>query len=167
MTTTQKNEFIDRLRAEYVEAYDALVSLIDYCPDELWNQKRGGYLIGQQLLHPIADSVYYLRLEGQSEELNAPVKARIDQLQPDLKAVATEVLSKAELKTIAVAHREQIDRWFSVLADCALDPSFTDEGNTNLRTTLMNMRHLAYHAGHVDSVLHEMGMKGPGWGYLS
>lgn len=60
---------VEELKKHYLKAFDALVDLIDYCPDELWASKHGGYLFAQQILHALTCSIYYLRYEGDTEVL--------------------------------------------------------------------------------------------------
>ena len=121
MTDNDLKSFVEALRSQYLEAYNALVALIDHCPDEMWAEPHNGFPMAQQLLHPICDSIYYLRHVGGSAARNQPIVARSDVLQPDLERVATEVLSKDELRALARAHRPEIDLWFDSLAERGLE----------------------------------------------
>ena len=167
MQSDDLNNFVEVLRGQYLKAFDAILALIDHCPDEMWTESHGGFPMAQQLLHPILDSIYYLRHDNRPPERLETIVARLDVLQPNLDRPATETLSKDEIRALAGEHRPEIEEWFDTLADCGLEESATDEGETKLRTTLMNLRHLAYHGGHADAAFHERNMKAPGWGYMS
>ena len=92
---------IEELKKAYLKAFSGLASLIEYCPEELWSKKTGGYLFAQHILHAVTCSIYYLRYKGESEELNEPVIARMDELQPGLKETAKQALTKQELRALA------------------------------------------------------------------
>ena len=160
-------EITNELKKSFLKSYNGLTSLIDYCPDELWSKKCGGYLFAQQILHAVTCCVYYLRYEGDKEELNEPIIARIDQLHPGLEETAKEVLSKQELLELTEKFRTVIDSFFELLEHRINEKSSVLKKQTNLSVVLMEIRHLSYHAGHLDSVLREKGLKSPGWGYMS
>jgi predicted transcriptional regulator len=157
----------EELKKHYLKAFDALADLIEYCPDELWPAKHGGYLFAQQILHVLTCSIYYLRYEGDTEELNEPVIKRREALQPSLGNVATEVLSKQELEHMFNLFRPKLERYFDQLDARMQEESSASEGDTNLSVVLMEIRHVAYHAGHLDCIIREKGLKSPGWGYMS
>jgi DNA replicative helicase MCM subunit Mcm2 (Cdc46/Mcm family) len=158
---------IEELKKNYLIAFNGLVSLIEYCPEKLWTEKSGGYLFAQQILHAIACSIHYLHYEDETEELNEPIIARADELQPELKKTAKEVLNKKELQSLVEKFRHKINSYFKLLEDRIEERSISDNNQNNLGVVLMEIRHLSYHAGHLDCILREKGFKSPGWGYLS
>ncbi len=133
---------------------------IEACPDALWNEKAGGFVFWQQILHALTGTLYWTREEGTLFE--EPFKDR--EVFPELEAPPKGSVAKEELRDLAGRVRSQVGRLLAGRDDSWLAaPCGAYGGITNADALLGQVRHLMYHAGHCDSALRERGEAATEW----
>ncbi len=137
-----------------------LVKEIDACPDELWDEKAGGFVFWQQVLHALTGLEFWTRpVKGPFEE---PFQER--KVYPELEQEPEGYVSKGEMRAYAEGIKDQVaalvhgrsDEWLkqtSVVYDKLL----------NVDIIGMQIRHLQYHVGHCNSILRERGLPAVEW----
>lgn len=149
------------VRRQFFLSLGMLGSLIQDSPEEVWSQKRGGYVYWQQLLHALTGTKYWLR-SGRAEPFIEPFADR--SVYPELEKDPESTLTRAELTTLLEDVRSCASRFFDGLSPQSLSaPAAAYEKITTLDVICMQIRHLHYHVGHCDAILRELGYPGTEW----
>ena len=53
----EKNMLFSYLRNQFIDAFSQLEKIIEICPDDIWNNKKSGFVFWQQLMHAFAGMV--------------------------------------------------------------------------------------------------------------
>lgn len=75
--------------------FTMLSNLIDITPDDIWNQKRVGYVYWQQIVHAITGSLYWLRNNREYTEPFPGLK-----IYPELENDPEDELTKAQVHSL-------------------------------------------------------------------
>ena len=140
--------------------FKAIDNLIDITPDDIWNQKRGGYVYWQQIVHAITGSLFWLRTENTKfiepyAELN---------IYPELEKDPENALTKQQVRDLLNELVDLAGDFFRNVDDnVLLEKSFLYDKTTNLDVVFGQVRHLMYHTGHCESILRESGIKEIEW----
>jgi hypothetical protein len=141
-------------------SFDAFDFLIDQTPDNIWNEKKGGYVFWQQILHAIIGSLFWLRIEPKDflepfSDLN---------VYPELDKEPENMLSKNQIKDLLRQVVELADTFFLKFdSEKLLEPSVLYDKITNIDVVFGQIRHLQYHIGHCESILREAGITELKW----
>lgn len=145
--------------AEY--SFHLLEQFIDTCPDDLWAEKKGGWPIWQQVSHAIGSVDFFIEVPG--EVLPPPlVSAEVG----SLKSVATETVSKADMKAALKSARGRVDKFAAALNDEDLPKrneslfAKTEMDLTLAYTLSLIGAHTLYHLGSCDAALRDRGLPG-------
>lgn len=147
-------------RRQLFLCFDMLESLIDKTPNAIWNEKKGGFVFWQQILHALRSSLYWLRTETEGfvepyEELR---------VYPDLDNDPENELNKDQinklLKEAEGLAAYYFDRYDSeqLLMDSVLDHNIS-----GLDVVFMQIRHLQHHIGSCEAILRDSGLDVPEW----
>jgi hypothetical protein len=140
--------------------FEALENLIDKTPDNIWNQKKGGYVFWQQILHAMNGSLYWLRTE--KKDFTEPFSDL--NLYPELEKDPENVLSKEQIKDLHKQVIELVNSFFDKLnSNNLLEASVLNDKISNLDIVFDQIRHLQYHIGHCESILREAGITDLKW----
>lgn len=140
--------------------FDMLEKLVHAVPDKLWSEKRGGFLMWQQIFHALTGSQFWLRSEG--GEFREPFESL--NLYPELDGEPEMNLTKEQVLELLDETRELKDRLFDSLREEALEqPSVLYDKITNLDVILGQIRHLMYHIGHCNAILRDTDEQAAEW----
>jgi len=154
------NDIVQRLKPHFFLSFDMLETMIDACPDRLWNQKHGGFLFWQQVLHAFHGNQYWTRPLG--KEFIEPFAPRL--VYPELDHDPVDRVSQGEMRAWAAQIREQNQAFFADKTDAWLtEASAVQPSLTNLDVVVMQIRHLQYHVGHCNAILRENRVQAVEW----
>jgi len=140
--------------------FGALENLIDKTPNNIWNQKKGGYVFWQQILHAMNGPLYWLRTEKNDfiepfSDLN---------VYPELEKDPENILSKDQIKDLHKQVIELANSFFDKIdSKNLLEASVLYDKISNLDIVFDQIRHLQYHIGHCESILREAGITDLKW----
>ncbi|HSP47819.1 MAG TPA: DinB family protein [Clostridiaceae bacterium] len=148
------------VRRHFNLSFSMLEQLLETCPDDLWNQKRSGFIYWQQLLHALTGIGFWFR--DRKVDFKEPFAGR--KVYPELDHEPEESLDKAEIKAYKEEVKEIIEAFFADKNDEWLgQPCAIFRKITNLDVILMEIRHILYHVGHCDSILRDSGLNAGEW----
>lgn len=151
---------VEAVRTHFDMSYKMMQDLIDKCPDKLWDDKRGGFLFWQQILHAITGVNYWMRQSN--ERFTEPFEGKV--LYPELDGDPVDSLSKEELKKYSDDVAVLCDAFFAGKDEAWLSSvSVIYDKITNIDIVFMLIRHMQYHTGHCDSILREDGFEAVEW----
>lgn len=162
---TEKNgesakPFLGAIKIQVGLSFKMIESHIDACPDSLWNEKVGGFVFWQQILHALAGCLYWMR--EQNGEFDEPFRDR--EAYPELDQDPVGKVSKDEMRELARKARELTEALYAGKDDAWLiEPNPMYGKITNADAAFGQIRHLMYHAGHCDSALRERGLNAVEW----
>lgn len=147
-------------KTQFDLSFSMLEKMIDQCPEDLWNEKKGGFVFWQQLLHAFTGMNFWMRQEGGhfvEPFAGRNVHPELDQ-EPEAQLTRGDLLGyKDAVKAIAEAFfEEKDDDWLGERA------SVYDKIR-NLDVIFMQVRHIQYHVGHCNSILRENGREAVAW----
>ncbi|MBU3144943.1 DinB family protein [Clostridium sp. CF012] len=137
-----------------------LEKMIEMCPDDLWNEKKGGFVFWQQLLHAFSGINYWLRMNN--DKFIEPFADK--KVFPELEHEPESILTKDDLteyKNIVKSISETFffekdDEWLG-------NNSIIYDKIKNLDVVFMQIRHIQYHVGHCNSILRENNREAVEW----
>ncbi len=151
---------VDAVKTHFDLSYKMLQDLIQKCPDDLWNEKRGGYVFWQQILHSLTGVNFWMRTAN--ERFIEPFEGKV--LYPELDGDPKDSLTKEELKGYAKEVRSVCDAFFAGKDETWLNStSVLYDKITNMDIVFMLTRHIQYHTGYCDSILREDGFEATEW----
>ena len=151
---------INALKGPIDTSFDLLNQFIDVCPDDLWGEKNGGWLIWQQVYHAIGAVDFFIAYDGEKEPPLAGEGVS------ELSEVADSVVSKDKVKAACAAARGRLDQYLAALKD--EDLAKRNEGVfanaqwdiSHAGTLSFIAAHNLYHLGSCDAALRNRGLKG-------
>lgn len=151
---------LDILKRYFDSSFSMLEDVIEKCPDELWNEKKGGFVFWQQILHTLAGVNFWMR--ESNEPFVEPYPER--KLYPELNNEPETQLRKAELHEYKEKVKAIAEQFFEGKDDEWLyQGSLVYSRIKNIQICYMQMRHIQYHVGHCDSILRENGFAPADW----
>ena len=155
-----KETLIQHLKIHFNYSFDMLEKMIEACPDNLWNQKHGGFIFWQQLLHAFIGNKYWTRLN--ELEFMEPFSER--NVYPDLDKEPEGEIAKNEMQNLANEIRKQNETYFSgKYDDWLMEKSSVLSTIANIDIIEMQIRHIQYHVGHCNCILRENNVKAVEW----
>ncbi|MDR1486789.1 MAG: DinB family protein [Deltaproteobacteria bacterium] len=136
-----------------------LKKLIDACPENIWNEKIGGWPVWQHVTHSVSASDLFA--PGPRTSFKEPLTPELVRMavpgnQPVPKSVVLEYFQDVEKKVsdfLASVTDEDLPKANENTAKVGL--------NWTLGQTLMNFSsHQLYHLGYADALLRNNGLKG-------
>jgi hypothetical protein len=148
----KSNILLKSAKTQFDLSFSMLEQMIETCPDDLWNEKKGGFVFWQQLLHAFTGINFWLRLNN--DKFIEPFLDK--KVYPELDNEPENQLTKGDLteyknmvKEIAkVYFADKDDEWLG--ADSAIYKKIK-----NLDVIFGQVRHIQYHVGHCNSILRE------------
>lgn len=154
------NSLVKTAKTHFDLSFSMLENMIEKCPDDLWNEKKGGFVFWQQLLHAFTGINFWMRTN--KDEFIEPFADK--KVYPELDHDPENQLTKEDLTEYKNVAKE-ISRAF-----------FDDKDNEwlgtesviynkikNLDVIFMQVRHIQYHVGHCNSILRENGREAVEW----
>jgi hypothetical protein len=141
-------------------ALDMLAKMMDYCPEELWLETRGGFPFWQQVYHAYESMDWWMTRDHehyQTPDFGKDITADLDQ-------TCTGYLTRAEMARYAQELRIKVVEFFREMNDATLLAPYHDNSpDSNCDMILCQIRHLQYHIGHCNSILREQGLTAVEW----
>jgi uncharacterized damage-inducible protein DinB len=151
---------VDATRTHFNLSLEMLEKMISQCPDELWKEKRAGYVFWQQILHALTGADFWMRQSN--EQFVEPFTGK--KVYPELEQDPEDQLSKENLIKYAGEVQALSLLFFEGKDDAWLNSGSTVYNKiTNMDVVFMQIRHILYHVGHCDSILRESGYKAVEW----
>lgn len=151
----------DSLKRQYDLVWEILYEMIDFCPDDLWRRPDEGHLVpGRLAFHAVQAVEFHLdenphEFDGFARGIDWETCLSQDLPSGDaMKAYVEEVRGKA------VQRIEQLGD------EGLLSPDKTmmrDDFPLAIDHVIYALRHLQYHLGQIDTLLHQRGSKSPDW----
>jgi len=154
------NKTVTIMKNQFNLAFSMICEFIDVCPDELWEEKLGGHIFWQQLLHTYTGTNFWFRIE--KLEFIEPFNDK--NVYPELEHDAEICLTKRELRDLIVIIENEIDIFFIDKEDVWLiSPNVLFANITNLDVISMQIRHIMYHVGYCNCLLNQQSSKTVEW----
>lgn len=152
---------IECFKGEFNRFFELMKKQIDVCPDELWNEKEGGYVFWQQIFHTAACVELYALPEGQPSQQTMYGREVVM-----LSSEAPTPMSKNELLDFT----EKMQKLAYTFIDGMTVSKMTERNERMSKVTGKDMtkqnalialvRHTCYHLGCCDTVLRSHGIAG-------
>lgn len=156
----KSNNVLKTTKTHFDLSFSMLEEMIEKCPDDLWNAKKGGFVFWQQLLHAFTGINFWLRMNN--DEFIEPFADK--KVYPELDQDPENQLTKEDLTEYKNAVKEISKVFFADKDDEWLeDNSIIYDKIKNLDVILMQIRHLQYHVGHCNSILRENNREAVEW----
>lgn len=153
---------IECFSEDFERFFGMLESQIEACPDELWEERAGGFLYWQQLLHAFACvELYALPEDGDALRLTGEPSGVVL-----LTALPEGSMSKARMRALAAKMRELARAFIAGQRKETLGlphPALTrllGKPKTNQHALMALIRHACYHIGCLDAFLRDHTGKG-------
>ena len=89
----ENNNLLKIAKTQFDLSFSMLEKMIEQCPDDLWNEKKGGFVFWQQLLHALTGINFWLRMNN--EEFIEPFADK--KVYPELDNDPENQLTKSDL----------------------------------------------------------------------
>jgi hypothetical protein len=141
-------------------SFSMLEKMIEQCPDDLWREKKGGFVFWQQLLHAFSGINYWMR-ENNDEFIEPFIGKKV---YPELDDEPKDQLTKKDLVEYKDLVKQIVDEFFSNKDDeWLVENSIIYDKIKNLDIVFMQIRHIQYHVGHCNSILRENNREAVDW----
>ena len=155
MEKEMQNPLVAAARGQLFSCYQMLETLVDVCPDEIWQGVYGEVPFWYQVYHTAYFVDYWLR-EGRAGG-GFPC-ARFDpRIPPEFEWVleADVLLSRETMRVYLRLIRQKLNRIFASLTDCDLScPAFELEPEVTLLDAIFSQaRHIMYNVGYCNGIL--------------
>ena len=154
-------DITNAIQAPYRHSWNLLTQLIDTCPDNIWNETRGGWPFWQQVAHTLAVLNFFTLAENEE-----PLPAPCDMATLMLKVQGSCAISKDAMRDYAETVRICVDGWLDGLSDSDLVKVHTvlskkiGRDVTFGAAIAMLASHTCYHVGSCDAALRDNGLPG-------
>lgn len=156
----KSNNLLKIAKTQFDLSFSMLEKMIEKCPDDLWNEKKGGFVFWQQLLHAFTGINFWLRMSN--EKFIEPFEDK--KLYPELEHEPENQLTKGELTEYKNVVKEICKDFFADKDDEWLGSnSIIYNKIKNLDVIFMQVRHIQYHVGHCNSILRENNREAVEW----
>jgi hypothetical protein len=154
------NEIIRHLKIHFDLSFDMLEKHINNCPDLLWDQKCGGFIFWQQILHCLTGVLFWTR--NKNDEFVEPFNER--EVYPELEKDPVGRITKEEMHELVKVVKLQKEELFLNKNDkWLLANSILYNRIRNIDIIEGQIRHIQYHVGHCNSALRERNERAVEW----
>ncbi|QVK18773.1 DinB family protein [Mycoplasmatota bacterium] len=143
---------VEKCKNQFNLVFSMLEKLIEESSEKIWNQKIGGHIYFQQLLHTLMGINFWFR--DNNDQFIEPFKER--GFYPEFEEDPLSVMSKTELINYKNTVKGIINQFFFNRSDQWLnEKSLVYSKLSNLDIIFMQVRHVQYHIGYCNALLHE------------
>jgi hypothetical protein len=154
------NNLVKIMEVQFNLAFSMISEFLEKCPDEIWNKKLGGHIFWQQLLHTYTGTNFWFRIK--KEKFIEPFQGK--EVYPEFEDDPKDFISKGEMENFVslvtqeaiVFFKDKSNSWLS-------EPNVIYNKITNLDVINMQIRHIMYHVGYCNCILHEEGVPAVEW----
>lgn len=155
---------VTALQGSFARSFSLILQFIEVCPEDIWQQKFGGWPVWQQVYHTLASIDFFvLGLdEEHSKGLFAPEAGNVGNFEN----TPEKGPSKAAMQEFAAVIKAKADAYIDGLLDADLsgkNRGFSARINMDMShasTLSILSGHILYHLGSCDAALRERGLKG-------
>jgi hypothetical protein len=156
----ENNTMLKIAKTHFDLSFNMLEKMINQCPNDLWNEKKGGFVFWQQLLHAFTGINFWLR-ENNAKFIEPFCDKKV---YPELDNNPEVNLSKEDLVDYKDRIKEICEGFFEDKDDNWLNSnSIVYDKIKNLDIIFMQVRHIQYHVGHCNSILRENNREAVEW----
>ncbi|MDP4143568.1 MAG: DinB family protein [Bacillota bacterium] len=153
-------ELLEISRRQFNLSFSMLERIIYQCPADLWNEKNGGFVFWQQLLHTLTAVDFWMRKA--SGKFTEPFANK--RVYPELDKDPEDNLSREQLIGYMNKVKEVYEVFFENKDDEWLcNNSVVHDKIKNIDIIFMQIRHIQYHVGHCNSILRDKGREAVEW----
>lgn len=154
------NEAVKTMKMQFNLAFSMIGEFIELCPDELWEEKLGGHIFWQQLLHTYTGTNFWFRLE--KNKFVEPFEGK--NVYPELEKDAETCIRKDQLmvflssveSTARIFFDDKEDQWLT-------EANVIFDKINNLDVINMQIRHIMYHVGYCNCILNDQNVEMVKW----
>ncbi|GHT61775.1 hypothetical protein FACS1894109_20540 [Spirochaetia bacterium] len=152
--------FINSLKNHFFIPFAMLEKIIEICPDELWNEKKSGFIFWHQLLHTFVGMYFWLQEENDHFDGKIMGKNVITELDDNPEKVIKTIYSKQDIIEFCNESKNIAEKWFDGKDDKWLNsPSAKYKKMTNFDVMMGQIKHMMYHIGHCEAIFRENKIK--------
>ncbi|MHB8062710.1 MAG: DinB family protein [Ruminiclostridium sp.] len=156
----KSNNLIKIVKTQFDLSFSMLEKMIEKCPDDLWDEKKGGFVFWQQLLHAFNGINFWLRTNN--EKFIEPFADK--KVYPELEHEPENQLTKGDLTEYKNVVKEISRLFFDNKDDEWLEcNSIIYDKIKILDVIFMQVRHIQYHVGHCNGILRENNREAVEW----
>lgn len=154
-------EIVKSLQAPFNYTSGMLKKFIEICPDNIWQEKSGGWPVWQQVYHALSATDFFI-----SSSKQAPLEPPLNEEVANLGTAPQKAISRTEMTKLAQIMEERANKYFAGLTDNLLakkdDVLSAGMGSdsTHALAVMMLCGHLLYHLGSCDAALRNHGLEG-------
>jgi len=153
-------KILEIFKNHFYNSLTMLEKTIDQCPDNMWYKKHGGFPIWQQILHAAESIYYWMRIND--EEYILPFEGK--KVYYELNQQPVDILTKKEIEDFFNIIKFRCNDFFTSLRSIdILNKSKIEKSLTFLDIILLQIRHIQYHVGHINSILRENDLEPVQW----
>ena len=156
------HEIIKSLQAPFNYANSLLKKFIEICPENIWQEKSGGWPVWQQVYHAVIATDFFISSSNQ-KAITLPLNEATANL---LDKSPQKTISKAEMLKLAEIMQARAEKYFNGLQDNmlakkdeALSAGMETEA-THAMAVSMLCGHIFYHLGSCDAALRNHDLEG-------
>ncbi|WP_105618154.1 DinB family protein [Vallitalea okinawensis] len=139
-------------KTQFELAFTMLEKILETCPDDLWYEKKGGYVFWQQLLHTLTGINFWFRQNN--VKFVEPFEDK--KVYPELENEPEHQITRKDLIEYKNAVKDLINTFFAHKDDKWLhDNSILFDKIKNIDVIFMQVRHIQYHVGYCNCILRE------------
>lgn len=150
------NSIVMAAQGPFQNAYGLVTKFIEVCPEEIWNEKNGGWPVWQQVVHNLSAFCFLTDKPG-DEPIPTPCEPEVARLLVQ----GTTPATKAEVTAYAEKCKARADAYIAGLTDADLtainEPLTARIGFPMPHAAVLGMlaSHTLYHLGSCDAALRD------------
>ena len=144
----------------FQSAFALLERFIDICPEDIWQEKNGGWPVWQQVYHALTVMDFFVG------DVGTPSQWPFDEATGQLACVSEQNLSKADASRLAAEAKARVEVYLAARTDEELaqpEPRLTAIFGADMpHAAIIGMlaSHTLYHVGSCDAALRDHGLPG-------
>ena len=165
MESSAGNPLLASARGQLLSSYQMLETLVDVCPDEIWQGVYGEVPFWYQVYHTAYFVDYWFREDRSGADFPS---LRFDpRIPPEFEWIPSQdaYLSRETMRVYLRLIRQKLIRIFAVLTDSDLaQPAFAQEPQVTLLDAIFSQaRHIMYNVGYCNGILRERNLEESDW----
>ena len=165
METSKLNSLTPILRDQFLSCYQMLETLVEVCPDEVWNRRYNDIPFWYQVYHTVYFVDYWFRTDQDGADF--PIMPLDSRIPPEFEHAVPEYISvsRDSMRLYLRLIREKLTRIFASMKESDLSlPAFEQEPEVTLLDAIFSQtRHIMYNVGYCNGILRQQGLEESDW----
>lgn len=161
------NKTVKMLKTQYDDSYKMLKSVVEICPEELWNSNNHGMPIWNHIIHTLIGSDFWLRLDYMTDFsscLELPEKLCDRLYKDEWCGEGDDFMSKKQISDCFKALDIKKEKFFDSIDDKMLTEKIRgDMAFTYLSVICAQIRHIMCHVGMCQDAITAFGGEDIPW----